>query len=85
MLIFEYEHKNFIHSIRSFDEGVKLAGRAAHLIPWPDIHRIHFNEKKVEFLLQNDIKAFRVDQRDLKEMEAIIAVWNEKKQIVLRK
>ena len=44
-------YNNFIDSIRSFNDGIKLPGRNATLIPWKKIGMLHLNCNTITCLL----------------------------------
>lgn len=76
VLIFESEHKNYIHSLRSFDGGLKLPGRSSNLIPWYTIQNMEVSERIFVLSLQNGLRSFHIDQRDLQEAAKIIDTFS---------
>ncbi len=77
-------YNNFIDSIRSFNDGIKLPGRNATLIPWKKIGMLHLNCNTITVQNNDKKNTWQLDNRDVDEMKDIIKVWENNTSNILR-
>jgi hypothetical protein len=65
----------FTGSIRSFEEGIKLPGRNANVIPWHKVNAIQMENLTVSITHEGGSDAWLLKSADEEDMQLMIADW----------